>query len=66
MRQWQDTNPEIRFFKASFFFFFLSLWKDFALAIKIITSAAITKMFSLKSFGQFSLGIMLMKCDRES
>lgn len=25
MRQWQDTNPEIRFFKASFFFFPVSL-----------------------------------------
>lgn len=32
----------------------------------MITNAAITKMFSPKSFGRFNFGIMLIKCDSES
>lgn len=64
MRQRQNTNLAIMLLKHPPLP--RCLWKDFALAIKILTSAVVTKMSSFKSLGWFNFEIMLIKCDRES
>lgn len=53
MRQWQNINREIMLLKH---FFFLCLWKDFALVITIVMSTLITKVFFFKVLASSVLG----------